>query len=403
LSHQALASVAEEIAKCMRCGNCQAVCPLYGATLREPMVARGKVHLGEALLRGEVPVTSLLADRCAACAVMPRPGLMHAGARLLSRLQGFVFRRRTLGMSPRFPVGLETRRVIPVLPRAAFRELRGEAIQAPTLALGAASETARVALFTGCLADYVYPDTALAAAGVLTAGGATVTAPRGQHCCGYPVISAGKVDLAREMARSHVRLFAARDVEAVITLCGTCGEAFIHHYPELLAGDRELGPAAASLASRTHDISRYLGSVRPLDPALLGPLDLAVTYHQPCHLGRGLGVEREPVDLLRAIPGITFTPLRQPERCCGGSGAFAFGHYELADRVRRCKLSDAAETVAAVIATGCSSCRMHLEEGLSQDGSSQRVLHTVELLYRSAAGTPLGVHFDGALGLLRHD
>ncbi|MEW6031832.1 MAG: (Fe-S)-binding protein [Bacillota bacterium] len=114
-------------------------------------------------------------------------------------------------------------------------------------------------------------------------------------------------------------------------------------------------------------------------------LPAVVTYHQPCHLGRGLGVEREPVDLLRAVPGITFIALRHPDRCCGGSGAFAFGHYDLADKVRRQKLADAAETRADVIVTGCGSCRMHLEEGLSHTGSAQRVLHTVEVLASSVS------------------
>ncbi len=412
-----LASVSDDITRCMRCGNCQAVCPIYAITRQEPAVARGKVHLAGAILKGRLSpnralvkrfdtcltclacvancpsnvrvdrivlaVRALLAQeqgmpgvKRLACEILSRPRVLEAGSKLLARTEGLVFRKRATGMSPRFPLGILMRRVLPALPPTSFRQQSLEVHRAP-------GEVARVALFTGCMANYAYPDTARAAVRVLLASGVTVRVPREQHCCGYPVVSSGGMALAKEMARSHVRLFASLDVEAVIVLCGTCGEAFIHHYPSLLAGDPELESAAAGLADRTYEITRYLTSKRPLDPALLGRLDLHFTYHQPCHVGRGLGVTSEPLELLRAIPGATFSPLADPGRCCGGSGTFSFGHYDLADKVRRLKLADITRSGARVVATGCGSCRMHLEEGLAQANAPQRVLHTVEILARA--------------------
>ena len=41
----------EEVAKCMACGNCQEVCPIYLETHKEGTVARGKIKLVDALLR----------------------------------------------------------------------------------------------------------------------------------------------------------------------------------------------------------------------------------------------------------------------------------------------------------------------------------------------------------------
>jgi glycolate oxidase iron-sulfur subunit len=413
--------VSDEIARCMRCGNCQAVCPLYSVTLLEPTVARGKIRLAEATLRKELTPSRILVERfdtcltCLACVahcpsgvrvdrivlaartylaeavglspfkrlaleVLRRPTVLSTGSKLLALSQRLAFKRRPIGMSLRFPPASPARRVLPALPRVSFRKQSPRAYVAP-------AETTRVALFTGCLANYAYPTTAHAAVQVLQALGATVLVPKEQHCCGYPVLWSGSADLAAEMARSQVRVFAGMDVEAVITLCGTCGEAFAKHYPELLKGE-SMGSAAAALAERTHDIAKYVGTVRPLDRTLLGRLDLHFTYHQPCHLGRGLGVAREPLDILTAIPGARYSPLSEPEKCCGGSGSFSFTHYDLADRVRRAKIADIGGTGASLVATGCSACRIHLEEGLVQAGSSQRVVHTVEILAQSltAAG-----------------
>lgn len=59
--------VEAEMAKCMKCGNCQAVCPLYKETLREAAVARGKVQLAYSYLKGEIPATQALAEKLLFC------------------------------------------------------------------------------------------------------------------------------------------------------------------------------------------------------------------------------------------------------------------------------------------------------------------------------------------------
>jgi len=38
-----LGELDDQLVSCMRCGMCQAVCPMYGQTGRESDVARGKI------------------------------------------------------------------------------------------------------------------------------------------------------------------------------------------------------------------------------------------------------------------------------------------------------------------------------------------------------------------------
>ncbi|MBE3587531.1 MAG: (Fe-S)-binding protein [Thermoanaerobacteraceae bacterium] len=412
-----LAAVEEEIIKCMKCGNCQAVCPIYKETRREPSVARGKIKLAAALLQGEVRATPALAERfdlcltCLACqaacpsgvqvgriilaaraavaaekglplakktvfSVVRRPRLFHLGARAGARLQGLLFKRIAPDkMRPRFPLGLEMRRIIPPLAPVTFRQ---------QVAANHPVERCRatVALFTGCLLNYVYPEIGRAALHVLQGNGAAVVIPPEQHCCGAPLLYNGAAEMVRDMARSHVDLFSRVQAEAIITMCGTCGETFKHHYPDLLAGDPAYAPKAREVAARVVDIAQFLYRL-PLEKNALKPLDLTVTYHQPCHLGRGLGVVQEPLALIRSIPGIRFVPLKAPDRCCGNAGSFSLTHYPLSCQILTHKIKDIAGTGARAVITGCPACRMQLTDGLGQAKMPLQVMHTIELLARA--------------------
>ncbi|WP_027718664.1 (Fe-S)-binding protein [Desulfovirgula thermocuniculi] len=409
-----MAAVKEEIIKCMKCGNCQAACPIYKELRLEPAVARGKIHLAGMLAGGELKAAPALAERfalcltCLACtavcpsgvkvcdiilaaraalaaelglpfakraafAALTQPKLFRAGLKTFARLQGLAFRRLApFKMKPRFPLGLEMRRVVPPLATASFLDRAKEKypVEKPL---------ARVALFAGCLNNYVYPRVGHAALHVLQANRVEVVIPREQHCCGAPSIYNGATGMAREMARSHVDIFGSLGVDAVITMCGTCGESFAHFYPRLLEDVPGYGKKARELARKTTDIARFLYRL-PLDKGNLRSLDLSVTYHQPCHLGRGLGVVKEPVELLSGIPGTRYTPLKDPARCCGNAGSFSLSHYHLSYRILGHKLKDIAGTGAQVVATGCPACKMQLTDGLTQENMSQEAMHTVEIL-----------------------
>lgn len=412
-----LAEIENEIIKCMKCGNCQAVCPLYKETRAEAAVARGKVRLAEAALKGQVEYTSGLAHRfdlcltCMACVAncpcgvrvdeivlaaraaltenrglplpkraaiktLSRPKLMDMGVKAASMARGLLFRRVDRGMSPRFPIGLELRRVLPPPAPKSLKALLAERNSVP-------GPVMRVAFFAGCVTNYVFPEVGLALLEVLQKHGIEIVFPHAQHCCGTPVLIHGARDTAEEMAASQVDIFTEAGADAIVTVCGTCGEAFRYHYPRLLAGRPAYARRAAALAECTYDIAEFLTGVVPLNEDLLGPVDVSFTYHEPCHIGRGLRAAGKPEKLLKAIPQAKYIPLKEPGRCCGGAGSFSLLHYELSSGVLKHKLADIASTGAEAVVTGCGSCRIQLNEGLAREGMPQRVLHTVEMLAHS--------------------
>ncbi len=430
-----LDGVREEIIKCMKCGNCLAVCPIYKENKREAASARGKVQMADAILKGEIGCTAGIADRLALCltcracvaacpsgveadqvvlsaraevvrqrglprakgaifAGLKRRKLFHAALRVGARLQRLGLARIDRDKArPRFPIGLDTRRVIAPLAAVSLRQ------QLPSL-VGGNGAGLRVGFFTGCLINYLYTDIGQAVVQVLDHYGARVIIPPDQHCCGTPVMVHGDAATARDMARSQVNVFSAANVDVIVVACPTCGCAFKHNYPALLEGDRVYRERAQGLAAITYDITELLvdklgmGSNPPgsgKSHTVPGTGKLRVTYHDPCHLVRSQRLKVQPREMLRAVPGVSLVEMKAPDRCCGGAGSFSLTHYDISMRIGARKAADIGATGAAVVATSCPGCRMHITDVLSRHGMAQRVVHPVQLLAEACrAGSGVG-------------
>ncbi|MHB1127992.1 MAG: (Fe-S)-binding protein [Bacillota bacterium] len=416
-NYDSLAAVQSEISKCMKCGNCQAVCPIYRETRGESGVARGKIALAEALLKGHLQPSRAIYNRfdlcltCYACQANCPSGVRvdhivssakallfrSTGVPLLKRaafcglkhqasmdrlmgaagnFQGIVSFRQdgTENRKLRFPLGLELRRVVPPLSRRTLREELPPVIEAR-------QKQTKVAFFTGCMTNYVYTDIGKALVNVLTSQGAEVIIPQEQHCCGMPLFYGGDMETSATMARSHTDTFNRMRFDALVTACPTCASAFKEYYPELLDGDREYSHLANSISKNTYEITEYLAATGLRKPEEGYPAE--VTYHDPCHLGRGCGIYSQPREIIKSIPGVKLVEMQSPDRCCGGAGSFSLFHYPLSMDITKKKVADIQGTGAQIVATGCPACRMQLTDGLSRFTDAPPVLHTVQLLERA--------------------
>ena len=86
----------------------------------------------------------------------------------------------------------------------------------------------------------------------------------------------------------------------------------------------------ADLAARTLDISQFLVDKVGVTAAVPGAEDgkIAVTYHDPCHLKKSLGVAAQPRALLQANPDYVLKEMPESDWCCGCGGSFNLQHYE---------------------------------------------------------------------------
>jgi glycolate oxidase iron-sulfur subunit len=114
-----------------------------------------------------------------------------------------------------------------------------------------------------------------------------------------------------------------------------------------------------------------------------GKVDAVVTYHDSCHLKKTMKVFNEPREILKNIPGVTFTEMSKPDACCGMGGTYILTHYETGAEIGRKKIQDINSTGAGIITTGCPGCVMQLLYFSHRYGNAQKVRHYISLLAES--------------------
>ncbi len=137
----------------------------------------------------------------------------------------------------------------------------------------------------------------------------------------------------------------------------------------------------AALADKTLDISQFLvdklGITAPAGSISDSPVP--VTYHDPCHLKKSLGVAAQPRALLQADPGLRLQEMAEPDWCCGCGGSFNLQNYEISARIGKRKADNILASGASLVATGCPACMLQITDLLSQAGGKVRVKHVLEL------------------------
>jgi glycolate oxidase iron-sulfur subunit len=173
----------------------------------------------------------------------------------------------------------------------------------------------RVAVFTGCSINFIYPQLGESLINVLHTLGYEVILPAGEVCCGAPLRTLGLEEEAAAMAEKNLDLFGKLHVDAVLSLCPTCTLTIKKEYPKLVGRGIE----------NALDISEFITDKLKAFPfSDLSAHIKTAFYHDPCHLKYGLGITKEP----RQIIGNAGIDLMDAEenRCCGFAGLFSFSN-----------------------------------------------------------------------------
>jgi iron-sulfur cluster protein len=351
------------VQNCLNCLACKAVCPV-GINL--PLIIK-EVH-GEILAEeGERPLKNRLLRM-----VLKNRRLFH-----------FLLRRATLAQRPfarkgfirHLPFFFGKEHDFRSLPTVVATPLRD---RWPRLAgKEAAQPRTRVALFGGCLVDFVYPEQGEALVKLLRDRQVRVDYPQEQTCCGLPAECMGELDMAREVAIQNLRALDPADYDQILTLCASCGSHIKRSYPLLLAREPGVGVKARQLAAKLMDFSSFLTEVLKVSPEEFLARNRKVAYHAPCHLCRGLKVTRPPRELLK-IAGYQYLPAQNEEVCCGMGGTFSVDFPELSGELLKNKLDAVAATGADLLVSDCPGCVLQLRGGLEKRGGKIKVQHIAE-------------------------
>jgi len=187
-------------------------------------------------------------------------------------------------------------------------------------------------------------------------------------CCGIPLYEIGQMSEARDVARQTLDLIQKRDPDILLTTCPACFKAFKTIYPEEmgLVCDFEVQHITEFLLARM--------------PDRMARMARRVTWHDPCILGRHLGMYDEPRQLLGAIPGLEVVEMhsnREDALCCGAGGGVYFSAQRTSRRAVDARLDQAEATGAQQIVTSCPNCHVRFRQATQS--------HRMEIQARSLA------------------
>lgn len=374
-----------ELNLCVKCGSCKALCPTYIEDAAEGMSARGRVVLLEKIHEGQLEPSKKLDERifscmlCGACNKLCPLGINVTDAmyEARNRLRDFNKKRRFLGIGIRFGLKkasnsfrilkfLETiNEMLPVFRIYPFSAIKRMGVTLPDSALRegmsifrVSTPRGRIAIFAGCSVNFIYPNIGRSLIESLNAMNYDVVLPKGEVCCGAPLMGLGLREDAAEMAERNINAFKKLNVEAVIGLCPTCIDFIKNGYRSLI-GDG---------IDNAVEVSQFFGK---LQPSALSPQPSKVIYHDPCHSIYGLDVSVEPRQILMSMG---FYLMNSERGCCGFGGTFRLLYQELSEGILEKRVEEYKR--ADMIVTSCPNCILQLRSRIKD----RPVKHIAEVI-----------------------
>ncbi|MEB3101743.1 (Fe-S)-binding protein [Ferviditalea candida] len=235
----------------------------------------------------------------------------------------------------------------------------------------------KVSLFITCLSDIFFPEVGKSVVEILERHGVEVDFPEGQTCCGQPAYNSGYVKDAKKAAKQLIQAFSHSDY--VVAPSGSCVSMVRHYYKEMFKDEEEWVAKADRLSQITYEFTEFLVNVLGITDAG-AELHGVATYHQSCHMSRGLGVRNEPMQLLSEVKGLEVKELPYRQDCCGFGGTFAAKMSEISEKMVDEKIKNIESTGAEVLIGADMGCLMNIGGRLRRQGKEIEVMHISEVL-----------------------
>ncbi len=320
---------------CTTCGMCETQCPNYIDT----------VHVTEAL----------------------RAAIIEAGIEPLSKHKGMGDR----------------------VDKEEMRNPYGEPIEERTKWLGENTDVidkkdTKVAYYIGCTAAYRQPQISVHTYNILKKMGVDFTVLSDEVCCGSPILRTGQRRAFRDVMKINLELF--KDCDLVLFSCAGCYKTFRNDYP------MHSGEPLPFKVQHAVEYAYEMMAENKLN--ITKPYNKKVTWHDPCHSVRHIGIAIEkailkdsknwlldsrkaekaklehyelPRVVLNNIPGLELVEMyrnRGDSFCCGAGGGVKAQFPDLALFASKERLKEAAATGAEILMTSCPFCVTNFLDGI---------------------------------------
>jgi Fe-S oxidoreductase len=395
-----LKKVSQSIYSCRRCGMCgnkvttgvPYICPVRESTPGfDHFYARGKTVIAQGLLEGEIEPSQKLAEVIFSCTLcgncMTQCGSINQETgealvdttKIVEAMRADFLQNHKEWIDPAYKNVLDSTRQYNNpwgLPRAAKEKwAKGMKIK------NARKEPAPVLLFVGCTmtSGQSLSSRARKAAEIMSIANVDFAIlGKDEPCCGSVQKRIGDVELAHEMMEENINLFNSLGCETIVALCAGCTNMIKNEYKQ----------AEVTLKPRVLHIIEFLPKLITEGKLhLRGKHSLKVTYHDPCHLGRHMGIYDQPRAILNALPGVDLIEryaTKENTICCGaGGGMRIFESGSLAEKIGQTAVQSAIEVGAEALVTACPFCEMNLESATRNPNNQIPVYDIIDLVYET--------------------
>ena len=368
----------DEVAKCNKCGFCLPNCPVYLVEGKESSAPRGRNAITRAVIEGglewspEIEQSIFSCLGCGACTAACFPKV---------KTKDLVFRDREClvneGLYPkiadRVAKFLEEQHNISDDDNQERSEWKETLRELPEGALEKAK--AEVIYFVGCVASFfpMAQKIPINMARIMTRADVDFTILGGEEwCCGFPFIGMGMPDKMQTLMQHNVEKIEAVGAKSVVFTCPSCYHTWKHLYQM----------PGVELKHSTQMLYDLVKDKR----IKLKEMNVTVTYHDPCDLGRNSGIFEEPRQVLKSIPGLKLVEMaynRQLSMCCGGGGNVEMVNPELSAKVAEMKLRAIADTKADMVVSSCQQCLRTIATKARRDKVNLVVKDLTELVFEA--------------------
>jgi len=204
-----------------------------------------------------------------------------------------------------------------------------------------------------------------------------------EPCCGDIARRVGEDGLFEKQMEDCIELFQRYEIHDIVTSSPHCFHTFRNEYPAFQA----LKPPEEQVEFRVRHFTQLLRELVASGSLKFEmPLNVKVTYHDPCYLGRHNQVFDDPRDVITAIPGVQMMEMahnRADSLCCGGGGDRIWQEDLDADvKMSEIRIREAEDTGAEILITACPLCLIMLEDARKTTGleDSLRVMDLNEFV-----------------------
>lgn len=358
-----------------RCGFCIDECPSYRETRVDFYTSRGRLTIGRGLIEGVIKPSPHVAKaiyECTLCGYCEYKCALE-NVKVLEALRETI---RETGFEPK-----QCKYVVASLhsnenPYMKPRGNRGLWVRGLNV-----KRRGKVLYFAGCTISYssYLKGNARNIIKILQKIGLDPAyLASNEFCCGAFLHMLGYEEEFQRRAEKNYRILRNSKCSMIVTSCPFCYLTLKKEYSEVVGSKYDF---------KVLHITQVLKE--SIDEGKLNPavkMNVTVTYHDPCHLGRFMRVFEEPREVIKAIPGVNLVEMRKnrfDSHCCGGGGVLLAINPDMAFSITSKRLNEAIETKAKAVISSCPICVEVFKRKIRYENIKFKAYDIVELIAKT--------------------